>query len=267
MTLIERVPSGFVVEPVMAPVHDAITVTGVSRVFGRGESRVVALDGVDLLVRHGEIVSLLGASGCGKSTLLGILAGLDQPTSGTATVRGRTGLMFQESALFPWLTVRGNVETALRLRGMARRDRRGAAEELLASVHLHGFGDRRPHELSGGMRQRAALARALAQDADVLLMDEPFAALDAITREVLHAELERQWSERGLSIVFVTHDVREAVRLGDRVVLLSSRPGRVAAEFAVPLERPRQMADRAVNELAAEITARLHAEVQRHARD
>ncbi len=247
--------------------RDAILLSGVGRVFRRGSTRVVALDGIDLSVRRGEIVSLLGASGCGKSTLLGILAGLDQPTSGTATVHGRTGLMFQESALFPWLTVRGNIETALRLRGVARRDRRGLAEELLASVHLHGFGNRRPHELSGGMRQRAALARALAQDADVLLMDEPFAALDAITREVLHAELERQWGERDLTAVFVTHDVREAVRLGDRVVLLSSRPGRVAAEFVVDIERPRRMEDHAVNELAAVITSRLHAEVQRHARD
>jgi NitT/TauT family transport system ATP-binding protein len=175
--------------------------------------------------------------------------------------------MFQESALFPWLTVRGNIETALRLRGVPRRARRAEAERLLDSVHLHGFGDRRPHELSGGMRQRGALARALAQDADVLLMDEPFAALDAITREVLHAELERHWTERGLTIVFVTHDVREAVRLGDRVVLMSSRPGRVKAEYDVTLPRPRRFDDAAVTELASRITAELQLEVQRHAHD
>ena len=267
MTLLERATTSVAGGSRDTPTHDAIAMGGVSRVFGRGADRVIALDGVDLIVRRGEIVSLLGASGCGKSTLLGILAGLDQPSSGTAVVHGRTGLMFQDSALFPWLSVRGNIETALRLRGVARRDRSGLATELLASVHLHSFGERRPHELSGGMRQRAALARALAQNADVLLMDEPFAALDAITREVLHAELEKQWTERDLTIVFVTHDVREAVRLGDRVVLLSSRPGRVAAKFVVDLGRPRRAEDHAVNELAAVITARLHTEVQRHARD
>ncbi len=244
-----------------------VSVTGATRVFGTGPDRVVALDGIDLTVRRGEMVSLLGASGCGKSTLLNLLAGLDRPTSGTIAVDGRVGLMFQESALFPWLTVRGNIETALRLRGVARRERRPRAEALLESVHLHGFGDKRPHELSGGMRQRAALARALAQDADVLLMDEPFGALDAITREVLHTELERQWNDRGLTVLFVTHDVREAVRLGDRVVLLSSRPGRVKADFDVQLPRPRRIDSTEVNELAAHITAELHREVRRHAHD
>jgi NitT/TauT family transport system ATP-binding protein len=173
--------------------------------------------------------------------------------------------MFQDSALFPWLTVRGNVETALRLRGVPRRERAAHAAALLESVHLGGFGERRPHELSGGMRQRAALARALAQGAEVLLMDEPFGALDAITREILHGEVERQWSEHHLTIVFVTHDVREAVRLGDRVVLLSSRPGRVVAEFRVELPRPRSLESAAVNDLAVEITAELHREVRRHA--
>jgi NitT/TauT family transport system ATP-binding protein len=161
--------------------------------------------------------------------------------------------------------VRKNVETALRLRGVGRRERSSRADALLESVHLAGFGDRRPHELSGGMRQRAALARALAQGADVLLMDEPFGALDAITREILHGEVERQWTEHALTIVFVTHDVREAVRLGDRVVLLSSRPGRVVTEFDVALTRPRSLDSRDVNDLAREITAELHNEVRRHA--
>ena len=199
-----------------------ISTRGVTRTFGQGDRAVVALGGIDLDVRRGEMVALLGTSGCGKSTLLAILAGLDRPSSGTALVSGRIGLMFQEAALFPWLTVRGNIETALRLRGVARRERRARASELIAAVHLDGFSERRPHELSGGMRQRAAIARALAQDVDVLLMDEPFAALDALTRELLHSELERQWIDRGLTIVFVTHDVREAVRLGDRIVLLGS---------------------------------------------
>jgi NitT/TauT family transport system ATP-binding protein len=243
----------------------AIAVSRLSRAFGSGKDRLLALDGVDLTVRHHEFVSLLGASGCGKSTLLNILAGLDRPSAGTADVDGRVGLMFQESALFPWLTVRKNVEIALRLRGVGRRERSSRADALLESVHLAGFGDRRPHELSGGMRQRAALARALAQGADVLLMDEPFGALDAITREILHGEVERQWTEHALTIVFVTHDVREAVRLGDRVVLLSSRPGRVVTEFDVALTRPRSLDSRDVNDLAREITAELHNEVRRHA--
>jgi NitT/TauT family transport system ATP-binding protein len=242
-----------------------VDVRGATRVFGEGRDRVVALDGVDLTVRRHEFVSLLGASGCGKSTLLGILAGLDRPTSGTATVDGRVGLMFQESALFPWMTVAGNINTALRLRGIARRERPARTAELLESVHLGGFGNRRPHELSGGMRQRAALARALAQGAETLLMDEPFGALDAITREILHGEVERHWAEHDLTIVFVTHDVREAVRLGDRVVLLSSRPGRVVSQFDVSLARPRSLDASDVNELAVAITAELHQEVRRHA--
>jgi len=175
--------------------------------------------------------------------------------------------MFQESALFPWQTISKNIETALRLRGTPKRDRRARAEELLASVHLAGFEDKRPHELSGGMRQRAALARALAQDCDVLLMDEPFGALDAITREILHAELERHWADRSLTVIFVTHDVREAIHLGDRIVMLSSRPGRVVADIPIDLARPRRLEEVAVGELATGITERLHREVRRHAAD
>ena len=208
----------------------------------------------------------LGASGCGKSTLLNLLAGLDAPSSGSVTVHGRNGLMFQESALFPWLTVQRNVELALRLRGVGRAERRHRVAELLDLVHLGDFADRRPHELSGGMRQRVALARALAQDADVLLMDEPFGALDAMTRDLLHDELERIWLHTGATIVFVTHNVREAARLGDQVVLLSSRPGRVAATFPVEMERPRRIEDVGVGTLATEVTQRLRQEVARHAR-
>src|SRR5262249_60788180 len=167
---------------------------------------------------------------CGKSTLLNLAAGLDAPTAGTVRVDGRTALMFQEAALFPWLTVSRNVDLALRLRHRPARERAARVAELLDVVQLTGVADKRPHELSGGMRQRVALARALAQEADVLLMDEPFGALDAMTRDVLHEELERAWSETGLTVIFVTHNVREAVRLGDRVILLSSRPGRVAEE-------------------------------------
>jgi NitT/TauT family transport system ATP-binding protein len=172
--------------------------------------------------------------------------------------------MFQEPALLPWLTVSGNVELALRLRGTGKAERRRRAAELLDTVHLSGFGGRRPHELSGGMRQRVALARALAQEADVLLMDEPFGALDAMTRDLLHDEIERIWRETGVSVVFVTHNVREAARLGDRIVLLTSRPGTVADSFTVDVPRPRRIDSPEVSALAARVTDRLKQEVRRH---
>ena len=242
----------------------AISVEGVSKRHGRGPGAVVALDGISLNVGAGEIVCLVGASGCGKSTLLNLVVGLDSPTAGTIEVSGRPTLMFQESALFPWLTVSANVELALRLRGVPRRERKERAAELLAAVRLADAGDRRPHELSGGMRQRVALARALAQDSDVLLMDEPFGALDAMTRDLLHDELERLWQERGFTVLFVTHNVREAARLGDRIVVLTSRPGRVAEEFRVDSPRPRRIEDPAVAALAGEVTERLRQEVRRH---
>jgi NitT/TauT family transport system ATP-binding protein len=242
----------------------AVTLSGVSKVFGGGAAAVRALDEVSLSVAPGEFTCLVGASGCGKSTLLSLVAGLERPTSGTLHVGGKVALMFQEAALFPWLTAAGNVELALRARGVPRGERKRAARELLETVRLGGFGGRRPHELSGGMRQRVALARALAQEADVLLMDEPFGALDAMTRDVLHDELDRITVGRALTVLFVTHNVREAVRLGDRVVVLSSRPGRVLAEFPVSVERPRRIDSAPVAELAATITDTLRAEVARH---
>jgi NitT/TauT family transport system ATP-binding protein len=243
----------------------AVTLTQVSKVFGHTGEAVHALDGVSLDVTKGAFVCLLGASGCGKSTLLNIVAGLDTPTTGTVDVHGlQTTLLFQEAALFPWLTARANVELPMKFRKVPRAARRARAEELLETVNLAGFGDKRPHELSGGMRQRVALARALAQDADVILMDEPFGALDAMTRDVLHEELDKVWRDTGLTVLFVTHNVREAVRLGDRVVLLSSRPGRVANEFPVAIERPRRIDSREVAELAATITDELREEVRRH---
>ncbi len=244
----------------------AVRLTAVSKVFGRGVSAVHALDEISLEVAPGEFTCLIGASGCGKSTLLSLVAGLEQPTAGTVSVSGRVALMFQEPALFPWLTAAGNVELALRALGVGRAERRQRTAELLEAVHLGGFGGKRPHELSGGMRQRVALARALAQDADVLLMDEPFGALDAMTRDLLHDELDRICAERQLTVLFVTHNVREAVRLGDRVVVLSSRPGRVIDEFAVPIERPRRIDSAPVAELAARITDRLREEMSRDVR-
>ena len=242
----------------------AVTLAGVSKVYGKGAAGVRALDEVSLTVAPGEFTCLIGASGCGKSTLLSLVAGLEKPTAGTLTVGGRVALMFQEAALFPWLSAAGNVELALRARGVPRAQRKQRAGDLLETVRLGGFSAKRPHELSGGMRQRVALARALAQEADVLLMDEPFGALDAMTRDVLHDELDRITADRALTVLFVTHNVREAVRLGDRVVVLSSRPGRVLEEFPVNVPRPRRIDSAPVAELAATITDRLRAEVARH---
>jgi NitT/TauT family transport system ATP-binding protein len=244
----------------------AIRIDAVSKAYGHTGSAVVALDRLSLDVAPGEFVCLVGASGCGKSTLLNIIAGLDSPTNGTVTVNlGRPALMFQEAALFPWLTVRRNIELSLRLSKVPKNQRRARADDLLEMVHLGDFGDKRPHELSGGMRQRGALARALAQSASVVLMDEPFGALDAMTRDMLHDELERLWRENDLSVLFVTHNVREAVRLGDRVVLLSSRPGKVVAEFDVDIQRPRRIDSTEIAAAAATITDRLREEVRRHA--
>ncbi len=243
----------------------AIGLTEVTKVYGRGAAAVHAVDRLSLSVGTGEFVCLVGASGCGKSTLLSIVAGLDTPTGGQVDTAGRrVAMMFQEPALFPWLTARRNVELAMRARRVPREQRQRRAAELLDTVHLGEFADKRPHELSGGMRQRVALARSLAQDADVLLMDEPFGALDAMTRDLLHDELERICAERKLSVLFVTHNVREAVRLGDRVVLLSSRPGRVIEEYDVPRTGPRRIDSASVAGMASTITDRLREEMRRH---
>lgn len=244
----------------------AVALRGVSKVYGNSKGAVAALDGIDLDVAPGELVCVVGASGCGKSTLLNLVADLDTPSAGRLDVHGRTALMFQDAALFPWLTVAGNVELALKLRGVPKGERKPRVEQLLRTVHLDGFAARRPHELSGGMRQRVALARAFAQDADVLLMDEPFGALDAMTRDLLHDELERLWADRNLTIVFVTHNVREAARLADRIVVLSSRPGTVTETIDVDIDRPRRIESPEVSELAGTVLELLRKEVRRHAR-
>ena len=244
----------------------AVALRQVSKVYGGGSGAVAALDRIDLDVAPGEFVCVVGASGCGKSTLLNLVAGLDQPTAGRLDVHGRAALMFQEAALFPWLTVAGNVDLALKLRGVAKRERKARVEALLRTVHLQDFGAKRPHELSGGMRQRVALARAFAQDADMLLMDEPFGALDAMTRDLLHDELEHLWNDRNLTVLFVTHNVREAARLADRIVVLSSRPGTVLTTVDVDIERPRRIESPEVSELAATVINQLRNEVRRHAR-
>ncbi|MFI5806427.1 ABC transporter ATP-binding protein [Streptomyces sp. NPDC051561] len=244
----------------------AARIDHVSKSFGRpGPGQQLVLDDISIDVAPGEFVTLLGASGCGKSTLLNLVAGLDAPTAGSIDVPGgRPALMFQEHALFPWLTAGKNIELALKLRGVAKAERRPEAERLLELVRLKGAYGKRVHELSGGMRQRVALARALAQDSQLLLMDEPFAALDAITRDVLHEELTRIWAETSVSVLFVTHNVREAVRLAQRVVLLSSRPGRIAREWRVGIPQPRRIEDSAVADLSVEITEQLRGEIRRH---
>ena len=247
-----------------APFVYGLTLDEVSKQFVADGPPV--LDRVSLVVEPGEFVCLLGASGCGKSTLLSLVAGLDQPTHGNILVNGRASLMFQEPALFPWLTAGANIELALRFSGVPVAERKERAMKLLELVHLERSYDQRPHELSGGMRQRVALARALAQNASVLLMDEPFAALDAVTRDVLHEELTRIWQETGITIVFVTHNVREAVRLGQRVLLMSSRPGRIVKEWKIDAPQPRRIESDAVSSLARVITDELREEIRRHGR-
>src|SRR4029077_14285115 len=214
-------------------------------------SRLLALEDINLKVNPGEFVCVVGPSGCGKSTLLHLIAGLQQPTSGHVLIDDKLVdgpgtdriLIFQELGLFPWLTVGENVEFGMKMKGISKAQRQEKTQYYLRLVHLGKFKDRYIHQLSGGMRQRVALARALATEPDVLLMDEPFAALDAQTRDLLHDELERIWAETGRTIIFVTHNVREAVRLGDRVALITFRPGRVKTEFPIALPRPRVLED------------------------
>jgi NitT/TauT family transport system ATP-binding protein len=211
--------------------------------------RLLALDRINLEVKPGEFLCIVGPSGCGKSTLLHLIAGLHPQTSGRVLVDGSpvTGpgtdriLIFQELGLFPWLTVGGNVEFGMKMKKVPKADREDKIQHYLRLVQLSKFRNSYIHQLSGGMRQRVALARALATGPDVLLMDEPFAALDAQTRDLLHDELERIWAETGCTIIFVTHNVREAARLADRVALMTFRPGRVKEEFGVNLPRPRHM--------------------------
>jgi NitT/TauT family transport system ATP-binding protein len=244
----------------------ALRIRSLSKVFGHGATRTVALDGVDLDVAPGEFVTIVGASGCGKSTLLSLIAKLDQPTSGTIETNGNVALMFQDATLLPWLTAERNVDLALRLRGVPRQDRAERVAELLELVRLTQYASKRPHELSGGMKQRVALARVLAQDASIVLMDEPLGALDAMTRDRMHDEIERIWSTVGLTVLFVTHNVREAVRLGDRVVLMSSSPGRIKLEERISLPRPRLIDSPEIAGHAASLTEALREEVSAHVR-
>ena len=245
----------------LAPGGIPLKIEGVSKIFPGRTGVVEALRPVDVEVQAGEFVCLLGPSGCGKSTLLSIIAGLESATEGIVLANGRIVrgpdtdrvLLFQEAALFPWLDVQHNVEFGLRQAGMPAKERAAIAQRFIELVHLKGFERSFVHQLSGGMRQRVAIARALAIDPAILLMDEPFGALDALTRDRLHTELESIWASTRKTVLFVTHNVREAVALGDRVIVFSPRPGRIVREFRIDLPRPRSLEDHLLVDQAAEI--------------
>lgn len=230
-----------------------IDIQGLSKVFKKGRREIVALDGFDLNVADGEFVCLLGPSGCGKTTVLRIVAGLETATAGEVLVRGKKvssagpdrGVVFQEFALFPWLTVRRNIEFGLEVKGLPPEKRLEVSRRYIELVGLEGFENAHPKELSGGMKQRVGIARALANDPQVLLMDEPFGSLDAQTRNLMQRELLRIWTATRKTVLFVTHSVDEAVFLADRIVVMTARPGRVRETIEVRLPRPR---DRTSNE-------------------
>jgi NitT/TauT family transport system ATP-binding protein len=264
-------PSSSVSEELLVVAPSKLAIEDVSKSFKGASGPVLALDRVSLQVAEGEFVCLVGASGCGKSTLLNIIAGLEKPDSGAVKADGKavTGpgrerlVMFQEAALFPWLNVLGNVLFGLKLKpNLRNQDRRDIAKYYLELVGLTRFQHANIHELSGGMKQRVALARALAPNPRVLLMDEPFAALDALTREQLYGDLQRIWKARNKTIVFVTHNVREAVCLGDRVLLFSPHPGRIQEEFLIKLPRPRDLNSVELAEYASRIMHSLRAFTQ-----
>lgn len=225
----------------------AISLKGISKSFDEGENRVDALIDIDLDVEKGEFISVVGASGCGKSTLLRLVAGLMAPSSGLLKIGGRPingpdpgiGIVFQTPVLLPWRSVRRNVELQLDIRRISTLGARIRVEELLKLVGLSGFGERKPYELSGGMQQRVSICRSLIHDPSLLLMDEPFGALDALTREQMNLELQRIWMATGKTVLFITHSITEAVMLGDRVVVMTPRPGRIMEIVPVPLPRPR----------------------------
>ena len=256
-----------------------VRIEGLRKVYPgrRGSGAVVALEEASLTAAAGEFVCLLGPSGCGKSTILQIVAGLESATAGTVRFAAggarddgasgpRTSLVFQEFALFPWRTVRDNVAYSLEMRGIGKAERFARAAEFIRTVGLTGFENKYPHELSGGMRQRVALARSLAADPGVLLMDEPFGALDAQTRTLVQEELLTIWERSRKTVLFVTHSIEEAIILGDRILVMSARPGRIKAEITVPFARPRSEAVRgapAFTELARDLWQLLRHETER----
>jgi NitT/TauT family transport system ATP-binding protein len=245
-----------------------LTMSNVSKRFVTSRHDTTALENISLEIRKGEFICVVGPSGCGKSTLLNLIAGLDRPTDGELTFDGRPitkpgadrVVVFQEAALYPWLNVRANVEFGLKIKGTPKHERRQIVDRYLELVNLTRFAKAYVHELSGGMKQRVQLARALAVEPRMLLMDEPFAALDAQTRDVLQLELQEIWARTGSTIFFITHNVREAALLADRVFVMTPSPGRMKAEIPVPLQRPRNPDTHAVVDFAAEIRAALQHE-------
>ena len=237
----------------------------------KDNKQVIALDNVTLNIKRGEFISLLGPSGCGKSTLLNIVAGLEQQTSGNITVNGKPIVgpgndrivVFQESGLFPWLSVLDNVMYGLLIKNVPKEEAKERAMKWLQKVHLGKFAHAQPHELSGGMKQRVAIARALVMDPEILLMDEPFAALDEQTRMVLHKELEELWYETKKTIIFVTHNIREAVVLSDRILLMKTRPGGIKNIFDVKAARPRTATDSLLAHLENRILTELEQEMEK----
>ncbi len=246
-----------------------VRIRGLSHAYTNAGRQVEAVRDINLEILDGEIVCIVGPSGCGKSSLLNLIAGFERPRQGEILVHGHPVrspgpdrvVVFQDLGLFPWLTARGNVEFGLKVRGVLKKDRREVAERFMQMVHLDKFMDSLVHELSGGMKQRVALARSLALNPDILLMDEPFTALDAQMRDYLHLELQEIWDKTRKTILFVTHNVREAATLGHRVIVMTAHPGRIKKEFKVDLPRPRHIEDPGLIEIARSIMEELLGDV------
>ena len=250
----------------MAEALPILSIRSVTKRFDLQGRSIEALRAANLDIRKGEFVCIIGASGCGKSTLLRIVAGFEAATTGeirmwdkpVAGPDPRRGMVFQDYGLFPWLTVRGNIAFGPRSRGRPRGESRALVERYIDMVGLGRFADAFPHQLSGGMKQRVAIARVLANDAEVVLMDEPFGALDAMSRDRLQGELLDLWLRTGLTVLFVTHSIEEAVLLADRIVVMSPSPGRIDAMHEVALARPRDVADPAFNDIRRQVAVQLH---------
>ena len=250
-----------------------LDVRGVGKIYELNGQKIEALRGADLVVKKGEFVCLIGASGCGKSTLLRIVAGFEKPTSGQALMWDKPvtgpapdrGMVFQDYGLFPWLTVRQNIAFGPASRGLPKAEVRDTVERFVTMIGLTRFADAWPHQLSGGMKQRVAIARVLANDAEMVLMDEPFGALDAMTRERLQDELLDIWQRTKLTVLFVTHSIEEAIFLADRVVVMEPGPGRIASEHRIDLPRPRDVASPEFNAVRRELSNRLHSHHARKA--
>ncbi|ADG82327.1 ABC transporter ATP-binding protein [Thermincola potens] len=253
-----------------------VEIEGISKSFKQNVNfRISAIKSIDLQISEGEFLCILGPSGCGKSTLLNIIAGLEFPDTGQVKVDGQVvreagpdrGVVFQDAALFPWLTVQENVEFSLKMMGMEKQKRKEIADKYIQMVHLTPFAHCYPHELSGGMKQRVALARTLAMDPTILLMDEPFSALDAQTRTMLHKELQEIWQKTGKAIIFITHNVEESLILADRIILMTARPGQIKRQFVVNHSRPRDLTNPKLIMLQRKIKFFLQEEIEKVAKE